>query len=231
MEYRTIAGIKAWAEDDRPREKMLEKGCKALSDAELLAIIIGSGTPSMTAVDLSKQLLANANNRFADLSRHSIDELKTIKGIGTAKAISIMAALEIGRRRRSEALEEKPKITSSQIVYELMGPVFSDLNHEEFWCLLLSRSNKVLHKIHISKGGIAGTVVDPKLIFKPALERLASAIIVCHNHPSGNLKPSDADISLTRKIKEAGKLLDIALLDHVIFTDNGYVSFADEGLL
>lgn len=224
-------GIKSWAEDDRPREKLLLKGRHALSDAELIAILIGSGTRDVTAVDLSKQILSSFNNQLNDLGKVQIDDLKKFKGIGQAKAITILAALELGRRRRNKEAVKDPVITSSKSAYDIMHPFLSDIDHEEFWIILLSRSNKVKDKICISRGGISGTVVDQRLIFKPAIAKLASAIILFHNHPSGTIRPSEQDKSLTKKLIDCSKLLDIPILDHIIYTDSGYYSFADEGLL
>ncbi|MEM9051367.1 MAG: DNA repair protein RadC [Bacteroidota bacterium] len=226
-----ISGIKAWAEDDRPREKMIRKGRQALSDAELLAILLGSGTRSLTAVDLAKQVLMSRQNKLNELGRLGIEDFKKFPGIGEAKAITIMAALELGRRRRVEERNKKVKISSSQDIFHLMSPKFVDLDHEEFHILLLSRSHKVKDQICISRGGISGTVVDQRLIFKPALEKLASAVVLCHNHPSGTLRPSEQDKILTQKLVKSGAMLDIPILDHLIFTDEGYFSFADEGIL
>jgi DNA repair protein RadC len=220
-----------WAEEDRPREKLLLKGKAALSDAELIGILLGSGTKSLSAVDLAKMILGKANNNLNDLAKLSINELQKFKGIGEAKAISIVSALELGRRRKETEPERKPKIACSNDVYQIMKPEMLDLQHEVFYVLLLNRANMVIKKQSISSGGISGTVADPKLIYKSALENMASSIILCHNHPSGNLKPSDADMKLTRKIKEAGAFLEISVLDHVIFTDEGFYSFADEGIL
>lgn len=226
-----ISGIKSWAEDDRPREKLIKKGRQALSDAELVAILLGSGTRSLTAVDVAKQVLAAHKNKLNQLGRLGIDDFKKFPGIGEAKAITIIAALELGRRRRSEERLDNAKISSSRDIYALLAPKLSDLDHEEFHILLLSRSHKVKDQICISRGGISGTVVDQRLIFKPALEKLASAIILCHNHPSGTLRPSEQDKRLTQKLVKSGIILDIPILDHLIFTDEGYFSFADEGLL
>jgi len=226
-----ISGIKSWAEDDRPREKLLLKGRHALSDAELIAILIGSGTREITAVDLSKEILKTYDNKLQHLGRLQIEDFKKFKGIGEAKAITIMAALELGRRRREEPNDKKSRITSSKDAYEAIGPQLSDIDHEEFWILLLSRSHAVKDKICISRGGISGTVVDQRLVFKPALEKLASAIILCHNHPSGTLYPSEQDKILTKKLVASSKLLEIPILDHLIYTDAGYFSFADEGLI
>ncbi len=221
--------IKSWAEEDRPREKLVLKGRAALSDAELIAILIGSGNQEMSAVELSKHILNNASNDLGELAKLSINELKKFKGIGEAKALSIISALELGRRRKESEPQKKEKISASSDIYDLMKPHLLDLPHEEFWVVLLNRANVVLKKTMISTGGISGTVADPKLIFKVALENLASAVILVHNHPSGNTRPSDADILLTRKMKDAGKLLEIPVLDHLIFTDSDYYSFADEG--
>ncbi len=223
--------IKQWAEEDRPREKLMQKGRHALTDAELIAILIGSGTRSLSAVEVGKLILNAANHQLNELARFSMKQLMEIKGIGEAKAITIIAALELGRRRKAEEVKVKPKITSSVSVFELMKPELTDLDHEEFWVLMLSRANEVKKKVAISKGGVSGTVADPKIIFQKALEELASSIILVHNHPSGNLQPSQADVQLTRKMKEAGKLLDLPVLDHVIFANQGYYSFADEGML
>ncbi len=224
-------GIKSWAEEDRPREKLLLKGKASLSEAELIGILIGSGTSSISAVDLAKQILNGSDNNLNELARLSVKDLTKYKGIGEAKAISIVAALELGRRRKDTESLKKPKITSSTDVYNLIKPDLLDLSHEEFWVLLLTRNNQVIKKQLISSGGVSGTVADPKLIFKSALEELASSIILIHNHPSGNLKPSDQDIKLTKKMVEAGRTLEIPVIDHVIFTNEAYFSFADEGIL
>ncbi len=224
-------GIKAWAEEDRPREKLLLKGKTALSDAELIAILIGSGSRDETAVELSKRILSSASNNLNQLGKMSIADLQKFKGIGEAKAISIAAALELGRRRKETDAVKRVKITASSVVFENMREVMEDLPHEEFWVLLLNRGNQILERVNISKGGVSQTVVDSKIVFKMAIDKLASSIILCHNHPSGNLKPSDADIQLTKKLKEAGRILDLPILDHLIFADNTYFSFADEGLL
>jgi DNA repair protein RadC len=222
--------IKQWAEEDRPREKLLLKGKSALSNAELLGILIGSGTRELTAVDLAKMILEQNNNDLNKIARLSVQELKKFKGIGDARAINIVSALELGRRRTTEDLVLE-KISGSSDVYESMKPILADLPHEEFWLLLLNRANKIIKKQPISRGGVSGTVADPKLIFNHALNHLASSVILVHNHPSGNTKPSEADKRLTKQLFEAGKLLEIAVLDHIIFTDNAYFSFADENLL
>jgi len=230
-EIKQSFGIKSWAEDDRPREKLIGKGRQVLSDAELIAILIGSGNRDDTAVELSKKILASTGNNLNELGKLSISDLTKFKGIGEAKAISIVAALELGRRRRETETVKRDKITCSKDVFEIMKQIMLDLPHEEFWLLVLNRSNAVIKKELISRGGVAGTVVDTKIIFKTAIENLASSIIISHNHPSGNLKPSDADIKITKSIKDAGKIMDIPLFDHVIVTDSGYYSFNDEGML
>lgn len=223
--------ILSWAEEDRPREKLMLKGRAALSDAELIAILIGSGTRDLSAVDLSKIILQSTANNLNELARLTVKDLSKFKGIGEAKAISIVAALELGRRRKEQDRPQRTRITSSRDAYEEIKPHLLDKPHEEFWILLLNRANEVIRPVQISSGGVSGTVADPKLIFKKALEQLASALILVHNHPSGNLNPSQADKDLTRKLKDAGRLLDIPILDHLIFTDRTYLSFADEGLL
>ena len=223
--------IKSWAEEDRPREKLLLKGKAALSDAELIAILLGSGTANLTAVDVGMKLLQKVNNDLNLLAKLTIGDLKKSPGIGEARAITIIAALELGRRRKETIPAARQKITSSLDIYNHIRPHLLDLPHEEFWVILLNRANVVMQKIAISSGGIAGTVADPKMIFKSALDHLASAIILVHNHPSGNLTPSQADITLTKKLKEAGQFLDLPVLDHVIFSNDGYYSFADEGML
>jgi DNA repair protein RadC len=223
--------IKSWALDDRPREKLLAKGKIALSDAELIAILIGSGNRQESAVALSKRILKEVNGNINELAKLSVKKLTVFKGIGDAKAISIITALELGKRRQLEAALEKPKIGSSKDVANLMQPILGDLEHEEFWVLFLNNSNKVVAKSQISKGGLTATIVDIRLVFKSALELASVGIIVCHNHPSGKLQPSGADKQLTQKIKEAGTILDIKLLDHLIITEKAYFSFADENLL
>jgi DNA repair protein RadC len=223
--------IKSWAAEDRPREKLLLKGKSTLSDAELIAILLGTGTASMSAVDVAKNILQSVQHDLNALAQLTVKDLTKIKGVGEAKAISIVSALELGRRRKESASNERPKIASSQDAYDLLKTELLDLPHEEFWILLLNRANRVIKKHQISHGGVAGTVADPKIIFKIALEELASGIIVAHNHPSGNLNPSQSDIDLTRKLKESGKMLEIQVLDHLILAGNKYLSFADEGLL
>lgn len=223
--------IKAWAEDDRPREKLVSKGRQALSDAELLAILLGSGNKHETAVQLAQRILNSHQNSINHLAKLQLNDLKKFKGVGEAKAVTIAAALEIGRRRTDGDFEEKTKITSSKHAYDVLKSKLCDLPHEEFWILFLNRSNSVVKTECISKGGVSGTVVDVRLILKPAVECLASGIILAHNHPSGNLKPSQEDIILTKKVKEASKLLDILIQDHIIIGDQNYYSFADEGIL
>ena len=229
MEENTPFSIKYWAEDDKPREKLMLKGKSVLSDAELIAILIGSGSRNESAVDLSKRILASVENLNA-LGKLSLQQLTNFKGIGEAKAIAIIAAMELGRRRGSEETVELAKITSSRTVFNIMQPIIGELPHEEFWVLYLNNSNKVIYKSQLSKGGITGTVVDVRLIFKMAFEHNATAIILTHNHPSGVLQASDADKQITRKLKDAGKNLDINVLDHIIVTENGYLSFMDEGI-
>lgn len=223
--------IKNWAVEDRPREKMLSKGIRALSDAELIAILIGSGNSKETAVELSRRILASVKNNLNDLAKLSVDDLQKFKGIGEAKAINIIAALELGRRRKESNTDEKMQINGSDDVARIFQPLLGDLPHEEFWVLMLNRSNRVIDKQMVSQGGISGTVIDVRIILKAAVERLASAIILCHNHPSGNLQASEADRSITKKIKDAGALMDIAVLDHVIIGNEKYFSFADEGII
>ncbi len=231
MEHTYSLNIKSWAEEDRPREKLVLKGKAALSEAELIAVIIGSGTPSSSAVDVAKSILSSIENNLNHLARLSVKDLMKFKGIGEAKAVGIVSAMELGRRRKEADTTKKPRITSSKVAYQLMKADLMDLQHEEFWCLLLNRSNAVIKKHLISSGGVSGTVADPKLIFKAALEELASGVILVHNHPSGNLRPSQADKQLTKNMKEAGRALEISLLDHLIFAEDGYFSFADENLL
>ena len=223
--------IKHWAEGDRPREKLLQKGREFLSDAELLAILIGSGSRNESAVEVCKKVLSKAGDNLNELGRFSVKQLMEVKGIGEAKALTIVAALELGRRRRSSEALEKKKISSSSSVFELMQPKIGELPHEEFWILYLNNSNKVIQELPLSKGGITGTLVDVRLAYKQALNLGATATILVHNHPSGNLNPSAADKQLTQKFKTAGESLDIKVLDHLIITENSYFSFADEGLL
>jgi len=230
QKYQSNLSIKSWAEEDRPREKLLLKGKNALSDAELIAILIRLGSRNESAVGLAKKVLNSVDNNLNELGKLSVKELTAFKGIGEAKAICIVAALEVGRRRREGEGMRRKQITSSADIYEVMNGL-ADLPQEEFWILLLNKANKIIGKCPISKGGVSGTVADLRVIFKLAIENLATSIILCHNHPSGNLKPSDADITLTKKLRDSGDLMDIPVLDHVIITDSGYYSFADEGIL
>lgn len=223
--------IKSWALDDRPREKLLLKGKSTLSDAELIAILIGSGNRDESAVGLAKRILVSVNNDLSSLAKLSVEELMKFKGIGEAKAISIVTALEFGKRRQFEEKVITPKINSSKDVAKIMLPLIGDLQHEEFWVLYLNNSNKVLAKHQLSKGGFTATLVDIRLLYKRGLELSSIGIIVCHNHPSGKLEPSRSDIELTQKIKKAGETLDIKLLDHLIITEKAYFSFADESIL
>ena len=222
--------INQWAEDDRPREKFLLKGKSTLSDSELLAILIGSGSRNESAVQLCQRILASSENNLNALGKMSVSQLMQFKGIGEAKAISIAAALELGRRRRAEEAVELKKITSSKAVFDIMQPIIGELPHEEFWVLYLNNSNKVIYKAQLSKGGITGTVVDIRIIFKIAFEQNATGLILSHNHPSGKLIASEADLKITKRIKEAGQTLEIQVLDHLIITENGYLSFQDEGI-
>jgi len=222
--------INQWAEDDRPREKFLLKGKATLSDSELLAILIGSGSRNESAVQLCQRILAFSENNLNTLGKMSVSQLMQFKGIGEAKAISIAAALELGRRRRAEDAIELKKITSSKAVFDILHPIIGELPHEEFWVLYLNNSNKVIYKAQLSKGGITGTVVDIRLIFKMAFEQNATGLILSHNHPSGKLIASEADLKITKRVKEAGQTLEIQVLDHLIITENGYLSFQDEGI-
>lgn len=234
MSSNSLNSIKTWAEEDRPREKLLLKGKQALSDAELLAIIIGSGSANESAVDLCRRILRElAQDNLHELAQKSITDLMTFKGIGEAKAISIVAAVELGARRRLAEVRQRVQIGSSNDAFDEFQPLMGDLPHEEFWVMYLSRANKVLSKERISSGGVSGTVADVRMIFKRAISLLASGIILCHNHPSGNLQPSKADENLTQQFKEAGKILDVRVLDHLILGESpcDYYSFADSGKL
>lgn len=229
--YARHAGIPSWAEEDKPREKLLLKGRATLSDAELIGILLGSGTPSISAVDLAKKILKSVNNNLHELAKLNVHDLQKFKGIGEAKAINIVSALELGRRRKEQLPLKKIKITSSEDAFNTIKPQLMDRMAEEFWIIMLNRANKVIRVHPISSGGVAGTVADPKIIFNAALNHLACSIILIHNHPSGNLKPSDADIKLTKKLKEAGDMLELSVLDHIIFCEEDYFSFADENML
>ena len=231
QEKQISLSIKNWADDDKPREKLCQKGRSILSDAELLAILIGSGNREESAVALSKRILASTNNSLVELGKLSIQQLMQFKGIGEAKAVTIAAALEIGRRRRGEGAQKVVKINSSKDVFELLQPVLGDLPHEEFWIVYVNNSNKVLHKEQLSKGSITGTLVDVRLVLKKALEYGAIGLVLAHNHPSTTLKPSEADIKITEKLQTAAAALDIKILDHLILTEKAYFSFLDEQLL
>lgn len=226
-----FTSIKDWSQDDQPREKLLHKGRATLSDAELVAIIIGSGNQNETAVALSKRILSSINNNLGELGKLSIKQLMAFKGIGEAKAVSISATMELGRRRREGEALVKKKISSSISVFEFMQPILGDLPHEEFWIIYVNNSNKVIQRKQLSKGGITGTMVDVRLVLKNALELGATGLILVHNHPSGTLRPSEADKHLTQKLKLAGISLDIKVLDHLIVTEKAYFSFADKGIL
>ncbi len=228
--YRKLP-IKDWALEDRPREKLMSKGIQSLSDAELIAILIGSGTRDESAVELSKKILMAVNNNLHELGKQNMVGLQKHNGIGEAKAITIIAAMELGRRRKLANVINKEKISGSSDAASIFQSLIGDLPYEEFWVLFLNRGNKVLNKSKISQGGISGTVIDPRLILKQAIEQLASSIILCHNHPSGNNRPSREDIRITKKMSEAGKLFDIPVLDHIIIAGEKYYSFADEGLM
>ncbi|MCF8237550.1 MAG: DNA repair protein RadC [Saprospiraceae bacterium] len=223
--------ISAWAEDDRPREKLLLKGASTLSDAELLAILIGSGSRNESAVNLTRRILEQYQHNLNDLGRASLADLTAFKGIGQAKAITLLAAMEVGRRRQHKEARALPSIGKSDDAYQLLRAKVADLDHEQFWLILLNRGHQVLHLEQVSAGGVSGTVVDPKIIFRRALHGQASSIILCHNHPSGNTRPSPSDLEITKKLKLAGQQLEIPVIDHLIVTHRGYFSFADEGLL
>ena len=223
--------LTTWAVEERPREKVMANGIQYLSDTELLAILLGSGTRNQTAVELARTILKGAGNSLQALGRQSISELVRIKGVGPAKAITLLAAMELGRRRSGVQHAEKLPVKSSHTVFKLFHPLLGDLDHEEFWLLMLNRANRVLGRYKVSQGGLSGTVIDTRIILKKALDNLASSIIVCHNHPSGNMQPSEADVQITGKLKKAAEMLEIKLLDHVIIADKSYFSFADEGLI
>ena len=223
--------IKSLAEDDRPREKFLLKGKASVSDSELLAIIMGSGNREESAVELARRILNSVENNWHILSQLSIKDLMKFKGVGEAKAISIATALEIGNRKSQQEVLERQQISSSKDVFEVLQPHLSDLSTEEFWAVFLNHQNKILYKTCLFRGGIASSVADVRVIFKTALEHFSTRIIVAHNHPAGSLKPSQEDINITNKIKEAGNLLEIELLDHIIIAQNKFYSFKEEGIL
>ncbi len=223
--------MKNWAVEERPREKGIHNGVHYLSDSELLAILIRSGTNNLTAVELARQLLGQVDHNLQELGKLTLNDLLKHKGIGPTKALSVMAAMELGRRRGGIQQIEKVPVKSSQTVFHLFYPLVGDLEYEEFWLLMLNRANRVLGRVKVSQGGLSGTVIDTRIILKKALDNLASSIIVCHNHPSGNNQPSDADVRITEKLKKASEMLEIKLLDHIIIADKSYFSFADEGLI
>ncbi|MHC1708511.1 MAG: DNA repair protein RadC [Bacteroidales bacterium] len=231
-ENKHFNSIREWAEDDRPREKLMLKGKHALSDAELLAILLGTGTRGESALDLAKKILRQAGDNLLELSRFTADELiNRFKGMGPAKAITLLAALELGNRKRTSEALRKEKICNSRDAYEYLRGILGDNAYEEFWILVMNRANQIKRGICVSEGGFSGTVADPKKIFQLALEQKGSAIILAHNHPSGDPRPSDADLQLTKKMKEAGLMLEMPVIDHIIIGDEKYFSFADEGLL
>jgi DNA repair protein RadC len=223
--------IRLWAEDDRPREKLQVKGKRALSNAELLAILLGTGSKENSAVELSKLILNASGGKLKELSRLSVADLMKNKGIGAAKAVTLIAALELANRAGAEDSLSRKQVSCSRDVYTFFSPILRDSAYEEFWILLLNRGNKIINSICISQGGLSGTVADPKKIFKTALEQYSASVILCHNHPSGNVKPSESDIRLTQKLKKAGSFLDLPVIDHIIIGDGSYFSFADEGIL
>jgi DNA repair protein RadC len=227
----SIQSIKSWAEKERPRERLQNFGAKSLSDAELIAILLGSGTQGMNVVDLARQILKSVDHNLSSLSRLSIADFKQFKGVGKAKAITLAAALELGRRRQYAKFQERPQIKSSQDAYDFMGPLLRDLTHEEFWVILLNQAHRIIGKEQVSRGGTNGTVVDARIIFKKAIQEQSSALILMHNHPSGQLHPSDADRSITKKLKKGGEYLEIKVLDHLIIAGDGYYSFSDEGVI
>ncbi len=228
--YRSNA-MKSWAVEERPREKVLANGVQFLTDSELLAILLGSGTHRMSAVELARVILKKADNSLHELGRQTIDELLKVKGVGPAKAIALLSAMELGRRRAGMHHTDKVPVKSSETVFQMFHPLLGDLEHEEFWLLMLNRANRVLGRFKVSQGGISGTVIDTRIILKKALDSLASSIIVCHNHPSGNKQPSEADVKITEKLKNAAEILEIKLLDHLIIAEKSYFSFADEGMI
>ncbi len=227
----TQTAIKFWAEEDRPREKLMLKGKQSLTNSELLAILLGSGNREESALGLAQRVLHSVDNKLSELSKCGLKDLMQFKGIGEAKAVNVTAAMELGRRRQIALVSERPRIRVSKDAFKLLGPRLVDLRHEEFWILLLNRANYVIGTECVSSGGVAGTVVDAKIIFKKAVLALASSIILCHNHPSGGLQPSQADLDITQKLRKGGKSLDIMILDHLIISERGFYSFADEGKL
>lgn len=231
MNTEIIVPLRDWSPQDLPREKLINKGKSALSDAELISLLLGTGTRTTSSVELGKRVLHSANNNLHELARMTVKDLIRISGIGHTKAMAIVAALELGRRRRELSPESRPRLTKSADAFDLLKPVLLDIPHEEFWIILVNRANRLIRLGQVSQGGVAGTVADPKIIFKMALEELASGIILAHNHPSGNLSASPADIELTRKLSAGARLLEIQVLDHIILAGQKYFSFADEGLI
>jgi DNA repair protein RadC len=231
MEQSKNLKIKDWAPEDRPREKLLAKGIKSLSDTELLAILIRTGQQNESAVEIARKILLLVNNNLSELGKLSVKDLEKVKGIGEAKAITLIAALELGRRRKLSEIQQKQKISGSRDAFEYVQSFVEDLSYEEFWVLYLNRSHRIIDQVKISQGGVSGTVIDVRIILKHAIEKLASSIIISHNHPSGNLEPSHADIQITKKIKQAADFHDIQVLDHIIIGDQQYYSFADERIL
>jgi DNA repair protein RadC len=231
MEDNKYLTVKEWAAEDRPREKLLAKGAKSLSDAELLAIMLGSGTRNLSVVELSRKILESSGNNLHELGQRNVAELMKLKGVGEAKAMIIVAALELGRRRGSSLIPERQQITASRDIFNLMYPYFADLGHEEFWVVLLNRANKVIRKDRVSQGGLTATVTDIRIILKLVLDHQASSVVLCHNHPSGNLQASKADIDITLKITNAANIFDVYVIDHLIFATNNYFSFNDNNLI
>lgn len=231
--YAEPSGIKSWAEEDRPREKLLLKGKQALSESELIAILLRTGTKENDAVKVAKDLLSKVKNDLNVLSKYSVKDLMAlqVKGLGETKAITIVAAMELGRRRQSSEAKELLKISSSRDAFEVLHPLLADKPHEEFWIMLLSHGNRIMETLPVSTGGLTGTVADVRMIFEHAIKSKATSIMLCHNHPSGNLYPSQADMDLTKKMVKAGETLDIKVLDHLIIGENKYYSFADEGMM
>lgn len=228
--YKNLS-IKDWSVEDRPREKLMKSGVQALSNAELIALLIGSGTRETNAVEVARNILASAGNNLHELGRFNTADLLKVKGIGTAKAITLLAALELGSRKNHTGEIDKIIIRNSQTAYEVLYSMIGELGHEEFWIIILNRAHKVIKTEKISQGGLTGTVIDTRLILKHALDKKATSLIIAHNHPSGNRSPSEADISITRKIKSAAEIMDINVLDHIIVAGLNYYSFADEGVM
>lgn len=231
MENYNKPGIKAWAVEDRPREKLISRGISALTDGELIAILISSGNSKESAVELSRRIMDTVHHNLHELGKLNCDELERFRGIGRAKAVTLIAAMELGRRRNQSAALDNGQVKGSKDAANYLRPEIGDLSHEEFWVIFLNRQNKILDKQKLSQGGMTGTVIDVRLVMKLALEKHATSLIFGHNHPSGNLEPSDADRKITRQLKEAAALMDIPVIDHLIVTQSGYFSFADEGIL